>query len=70
MRQVIVKKNERLSRVMLIAERIVVKGAVHGTIFADEVDLAASAQVNGSIVYGTLRIARGARIDATLERKV
>lgn len=58
-----------MSRAILEADRIIVRGAVHGLIAANEVDVESTARVSGTILYGTLRIASGAQVDAVLEHR-
>lgn len=69
MKLVIVKRHEQMTRAILEADRIVVRGAVHGHIEAGDIEVESTAQVSGTILYGTLRIAVGARVDAVFEHR-
>ncbi len=69
MRQAVIGKKERLTGAILDVDVIIVKGSVDGSITADVVELRSSARVRGNIRYRTLSVARGAHIDAVLQRK-
>ncbi len=58
-----------MTRAILEADWIIIKGSVDGLIMANVVDLAASTQISGNIFCGTLSVAKGARVNAMIERK-
>ena len=51
----------------IVAEEVVIHGAVEGMIYGVSVDLFASANVNGDIFHSGVGVERGTRYDGTLK---
>ena len=52
----------------IIAEEVVVNGAISGTIKGNRVHLTASARVNGDIIHNSIAIESGAHFEGSIEK--